>query len=215
MKRILLGIGLPLAIVAVAWQFAPADVEVEVGTNGDKVAAEPKAVADESPNADVAIAASKVVVSIDETSGGEAVARPDPVRSSRKANGKVDFARLLKNNPELVDVLLDNIEGEYAEMMQMTLLSMEGAAVPYLMNHLDKDLTDEKREFMAGAIVMAALFPDYPIDAVMPKLIKMAKSKDEKTRELGLAIITQVLYFHAMPEEMRTVQRMEILTNGL
>lgn len=202
MKRILLSVALPLAIVAVAWQFAPADVENEVD-NGVVTAVDP--VPGKAANRET-------------SPGNPSESCGKDFTTSTRPDDTLDYQQLLRNNPGLIEVLIDNYrpdDNEHSEFIQMSLVSMGGAAVPELLKILLKTDNEQKKELIVGVLGFTALFPKYPIDEVMPTLISLSRSEDETERQLGLTIMTQVLYLQAMPPELRAAQRTEVLTEGL
>ena len=198
MKRILLSIALPLAIVAVASQFAPAEVEV-----ADEPAIEDAAV-EEAVAVDVAIANVDVALA--------------PSSPAVRADGTVDFKRLLDQNPDLVRILIDRMgeggDGEYGEMIQLALISMDGAAIPHVLEILNEMDDKGKRQLVAGLLGTAAIFPNYPLEAVVPVFVKLAKSDDEETREIGVLMLAQVLHFQGMSEPQRAALQLEIQSSG-
>jgi hypothetical protein len=197
MKRILLSIALPLAIVAVAWQFAPAKGEIL-----DAAVVE-EAAADVDVEFEVAVA--------------EVDAAEDAALPAKWSGGYVNYKRLLAQNPDLVKVLIDNAgdgDGEYGELIHLALISMDGAAVPHLLKILEETDDPGKKQLVAGLLAFAALYPNYPIEDVVPPLLKLAKSDDEKEKELGIVYLAQVLQFQGMPEARRVALRLEIQSGG-
>lgn len=194
MKRILLSISLPLFIVAVAWQFAPAETEAPDATSVENTAVT-VAIADDN---EIALATAPF---------------------AKRADGKVDYKRLLEQNPDLVGTLIDSMgeggDGEYGEMIQLALISMDGAAVPDLLRILNDTEDEEKKVLIASLLGTASVFPSFPLESVVPALLKLAKSDDQETREIGVAMLAQVLHYQAMTEELRAALRLEILTGNL
>ncbi|MBC8290832.1 MAG: hypothetical protein H8E37_11000 [Planctomycetes bacterium] len=202
MKRVLLSIALPLAIVALAWQFAPAEAEVL-----DTAVVEVPAADDEAA---VDVAFDVAVTTVD--------AAGDAASPATRRDGRVDYKRLLTRNPDLVKVLIDNIDeggdGEFDELIQVALISMDGAAVPHLLKILEETEDSEKKQAAAGLLATAAIFPNYPIEDVVPPLLKLAKSENEDSREIGIAVLCQVFHFQGMSEAQRGALRLEVQAGG-
>jgi hypothetical protein len=203
MKRILLSIALPLAIVAVAWQFAPAEVEVLDAAVGEVAAADGEAAVD--------VAFDVAVTTVD--------AAGDAASPATRPDGKVDYKRLLAQNPDLVKVLIDSSgeggDGDYDQLIHLALISMDGAAVPHLLKILDETDDNGKKEVVSGLLATAAIFPNFPLEAVVPRMLKLAKSEDENSREIGIAVLCQILHFQGMPEVQRVAVRLQFQTDGL
>lgn len=201
MKRILLSIALPLAIVAVAWQFAPAEVEV-LDAAVSEVAAE-----DGIP----VLGEFEVAVTAVDAAG-------DAASPAIRPAGKVDYRRLLAQNPDLVKVLIENTDaggdGEYDELIQLALISMDGAAVPHLLKILEENEGSNQKQVAASLLASAAIFPNYPIEDVVPALLKLAKSDDEDEKEIGIAVLCQILHFQGMSEAQQMALRLEIQAGG-
>ena len=206
MKRILLSIALPLAIIVVAWQFAPVEVEVlEAAVVEDRtVVAE--AAADGKATVDVVF---DVAVAAVDAAGNAA-------SPTRRPDGKVDYKRLLAQNLDLVTVLIDSKggDGEYGELIHVALISMDGAAVPHLLKILEETNDSKKKQLVASLLASAAIFPNYPIEDVVPPLLKLAKSDDENEKELGIVYLAQIFQFQGMSEAQRIALRLKIQSGG-
>lgn len=200
MKRILLSIALPLAIVAVAWQLAPAEVEVPAAAVGEVAAAD-----------GIPVVGEFAVAVTDVDAAGDAASR------ATRRDGKVDYKRLLAQNPDLVKVLIDSSgegSGEYGKVVHVALISMDGAAVPHLLKILNETEDASKKQFVGSLLATAAVFPNYPIEDVVPSLLKLAKSDDEDEKELGIVFLAQVLHFQGLPEVQRVALRLEFQTDS-
>lgn len=200
MKRILLSIALPLAIVAVAWQFAPAEVEVPDTADGEVAAA-----VDE---ADPDLAFFVADAGVADAGGGAA--------SPATRDGRVDYRRLLAQNPDLVKVLIDHLgqDDESGELIQLAMISMDGAAVPHLLKIIEETDDSKKKQVVASLLATAAIFPNYPIEDVVPPLLKMAKSEDENEKEVGVAVLAQILHFQGLSEAQLVALRLELQAEG-
>ena len=200
MKRIFLSIALPLAIVAVAWQFAPAEVEILDAAVVEEAAADGEAAVD--------VAFEVAVADVD--TGGNAASQ------AKWSGGNVNYKRLLAQNPDLVKVLIDSKggDGEYGELIHVALISMDGAAVPHLLKILEETNDSQKKQLVASLLASAALFPNYPIEDVVPPLLKLAKSDDENEKELGIVYLAQIFQFQGMSEAQRIAMRLEIQSGG-
>ena len=91
---------------------------------------------------------------------------------------------------------------------------MDGAAVPHLLKILEETNDSKKKQLVASLLASAAIFPNYPIEDVVPPLLKLAKSDDENEKELGIVSLAQIFQFQGMSEAQRIAMRLEIQSGG-
>lgn len=119
----------------------------------------------------------------------------------------------------MVEVLVDSSDeggdGNYGEMIQLALISMDGAAVPHLLKIFEETEDSNKKQVVGSLLATAAIFPNYPIEDVVPPLVKMAKSDDEDDKEFGVVILAQILHFQGLSEAQLVALRMEIQSDGI
>jgi len=185
MKRALISIALPLVILAVAWQFAPADVEFgEAGS-----------VAATQVEVENAVGIRVVKANVPATQKVSAVEKPE---------SKTDYKRLLENNPELVKLVIertleiaesDGASGETQRFLGMALCDDEGAAAPYLLAMLDEADDPKKAAGICSLIHVAASYRNFPIEDAVPRLVKLMKSPDETLRTAAWSTLIQILPF--------------------
>ncbi len=101
--------------------------------------------------------------------------------------------KLLAENPDLVPTLLtmsgDEADSDIGSQAVMAVAGLGNAAVPAVL----KALQESEDEVPLMCLIHAATKPDFPIEDVVPVLLKMSKSEDADRRTLAKYGLAQIL----------------------
>ncbi len=118
--------------------------------------------------------------------------------------------RLIADNPTLVDELLKGVidgsekSGSY-DQYALTIYTLGTPAVEKLMPHLESD--DAKRRDAASRVLILLMSrDDFPLESVVPRLVKLTEFDDEARAETARAMLSYSILL-TQPEQRRNMQR--------